>query len=95
MRVKVLYLGLIRHKTGKNGEEYDLEEDSSLANLLNRIAERYGNALKGIMGGEGESRLDPTFIVTINGSVVNPTQGDRLKLRNGDSLALMTLISGG
>lgn len=94
MRVKVIYLGVVRHKVGRKEEEYELAEGSSLKDLLSRIVENHGK-LRGMVSGEGESPIDPTLIATLNGSTVNLVSEGGIKLKGGDVLALMTVISGG
>jgi len=91
MRVKVQYLGLIRSKIGKKEEKIDLKEGASLSDLLNSLTETYGELLKNVLDFKRESVLDPTFIVTVNGVSHKPDA----KLKEGDTVALMTLISGG
>jgi len=93
MRVKILYLGLVRKKVGKNEEEYEIKDGSSLSDLLSKLAKTYSENLKGIFNAEKETRLDPTFIVTVNGAIADPQQG--VNLKDGDTIALMTLIAGG
>lgn len=94
MKIKVVYLGVVRHKVGKKEEEYELAEGSSVRDLLSRIVEVHGE-LKGIINGEGESPVDPTLIATLNNSTINLKSGSKIKLRNGDVLTLMTVIGGG
>jgi len=95
MRVKILYLGLVRNRVGRKEEEYEIKNGSSLSNLLSSIAEAYGEKLKGIFNVEKESRLDPTFIVMVNGVLADPLRGTEIKLKDKDIITLMTLISGG
>ena len=95
MRVKVVYLGLVRSKVGKREEEYEVETGSTLSDLLNGLAETYGESLKSIFGADEENRLDPTFIATVNGRLRDPLRGGDVMLSTGDTVALMTLISGG
>ncbi len=95
MQVKILYLGMVRTKVGKKEEEYEIREGSSLKDLLNTLAKTYGKGLGDFFNVDKESRLDPTFIVTVNGALVNLTGGPDIELRNEDTVALMTLISGG
>ncbi|MEM2112317.1 MAG: MoaD/ThiS family protein [Candidatus Bathyarchaeia archaeon] len=94
MRINVLYLGLIRHTMGKKKEEVEIKDNSTLSDLLNTLRETYSN-LKGIFKLEKESRVDPTFIVTVNGTLVDPLKGKEVKLKDKDTVALMTLIGGG
>jgi len=95
MQVKILYLGLVRNKVGKKEEEYEIKDGSSLSDLLNNLAETYGKSLGGVFNFSKESRLDPTFIVTVNGVLADPIRGTEIRLKNRDTIALMTLISGG
>lgn len=95
MLVKIVYLGLVRSKVGKREEEYQVKEGSRLSDLLNGLAETYDKSLKGLFKGGEENRLDPTFIATVNGRLMDPLRGGDVRLRPGDTVALMTLISGG
>lgn len=94
MRVKVIYLGVARHKVGKGEEEYNLSESASLKDLLAEIAESH-KAIKDLISGVGENPVDPTLLITLNGSAVNLANIGRISLRDGDTLALMTVIGGG
>jgi MoaD family protein len=95
MRVRVLYLGLVRNKVGKKDEEYEIKDGSSLSDLLNNLVQTYGKSLRGIFNADKENRLDPTFIATVNGTLKDPLRGNDVMLNDGDTVALMTLISGG
>ena len=95
MRVKMNYLGVIRSKVGKKAEEYEVAEGSSLSDLLESLALTYGESLRGIFRADEYARLDPGLVTTVNGVLRNPLQEGSVKLREGDRVALMTLISGG
>ncbi|MCW4019932.1 MAG: MoaD/ThiS family protein [Candidatus Bathyarchaeota archaeon] len=95
MRVKVVYLGLLRGKVGKKDEEYTLEDGSSLSDLLNTLVDTYGGSLRSVFKADEDSWLDPTFIATVNGVLRDPIRGNGVLLNDGDTIALMTLISGG
>ena len=95
MRVKVQYLGLIRSKLGKSEEEVDVKEGASLSDLLNKLTKTYGENLKSLFDVDEENILDPSFIVTVNGVLAGQLRGIKTRLKRGDSVALMTLISGG
>jgi len=95
MRVKTVYLGLVRSKIGKTEEQYELAEGSSLADLLERLEEDYGDKIRPLLRTKGESRLDPTLITTVNGVLKNQSEGGNVSLKDGDVVTFMTLISGG
>ncbi|MEM2341151.1 MAG: MoaD/ThiS family protein [Candidatus Bathyarchaeia archaeon] len=94
MRVKVIYLGVVRHKVGRSEEEFELEDNAFLRDLILKIIGEHG-ALKDMVSSLGESPIDPTLIVTLNGLAVNLASGNNIKLKDGDTLALMTVIGGG
>ncbi|MEM2091901.1 MAG: MoaD/ThiS family protein [Candidatus Bathyarchaeia archaeon] len=94
MRVKVIYLGVVRHKAGLNEEEFNLPEGSTVKDLITRVADSH-RALRDLIGGIGESPTDPTLIATLNGSAINLSSSGRVTLKDGDVLALMTVIGGG
>jgi MoaD family protein len=95
MHIKITYLGLLRNKIGKREEQFEIGDGSSLSQLLKNLVETYGKSLDNIFDVERESKLDPTFIVTVNGSLRDAFRGNDVKLKDGDAVALMTLISGG
>lgn len=91
MQVEVQYLGLIRSKTGKKSEKVELKEGALLSELLSKLVEVYGEAIKNLFADERRNVLDPSFIVTVNGKSI-PMDA---KLKEGDTVSLMTVISGG
>lgn len=95
MRVKVQYLGLIRSRLGKREDEVDVKEGTSLSDLLNKLTKTYGESLKSLFDADEKNVLDPSFIVTINGVLIGQLHGMKTRLKRGDRIALMTLISGG
>lgn len=95
MRIKVQYLGLIRSKIGKKGEEVQVREGAPLSDLLDNITKLYGEPLKDLFDIRTENILDPTFIVTVNGVLTDRLSGMNTRLSEGDRVALMTLVSGG
>ncbi|KYH40548.1 MAG: molybdenum cofactor biosynthesis protein D [Candidatus Bathyarchaeota archaeon B63] len=95
MRVKVLYLGLVRAKTGRESEEYELAEGASLHDLLDELSSKYRGGLGDLLRADEKTRLDPTIVATVNGASKDISQARKIKLKEGDTVALMSLISGG
>jgi len=95
MRIKIVYLGLVRNTIGKNEEQYEVLDGSSLADLFEILVKNYGEKLQSVFGERKESRLDPTFITTVNGILKDPLRGNNVILKEGDIVTFMTLISGG
>ncbi|HIE18637.1 TPA: MoaD/ThiS family protein [Candidatus Bathyarchaeota archaeon] len=95
MKIKVLYLGVLRSKIGKNSEEYEIPNESSLSDLLEILSSKYGKSLRDIFKANEKSKLDPSIIATVNGVSRDISQAENVKLEDGDTVALMSLISGG
>ncbi|MEM2272968.1 MAG: MoaD/ThiS family protein [Candidatus Bathyarchaeia archaeon] len=94
MRIRVIYLGVVRQKTGRGEEDYDLVDKSSLKDLLVKVAEKYPS-LRDIIGSLGESLADPTLIAALNGASIKIAESDSIMLKDGDTITLMTVIGGG
>jgi len=89
--VKVKYLGNIRGITGKESEEFDVE---NLDELIQEIGRRYRSKEMDYYLSEKES-TDPSLIITHNGHSVRRVRDYDRKLEDGDEIILMTVISGG
>lgn len=95
MKVKIQYLGFIRNLIKQSEDEFELEEDASLANLLNKIAGIYGKAFKKEVYEPGLRDVKMGFVVTVNGVLMGQLKGVDTRLNNGDNVILMSLMSGG
>jgi len=95
MKVKVQYLGFIKNLIKRSEDEFELEEDASLVELLNQIAGIYGKAFKKEVYEPGLKDVKMGFVVTVNGILMGQLQGVGTQLNNGDNIILMSLMSGG
>ena len=95
MWINILYLGLARDKIGKKTEEYEVKDGTTLADLLCLLSAKYGNIVEGVFDMTKESRLDPSFVVTVNRKTVDLVKDKCLELKEKDTVAFMTLIGGG
>lgn len=87
-RVRVKYLMWLRDKTGVDSEEYVLDKDATLENLITEISKKHPSLkplLSDIFSGENP------IIVLVNGVKGEP---DR-ELSDNDEVALMPPVSGG
>lgn len=95
MRIKVQYLGYIKNMLNKREEEFELESNAHLFDLLNKIAGNYGSAFKKEVYEPGIKEIKTGFSVTINGIFIGRLGGLAAKLNDGDTVLLMSLMSGG
>ncbi len=96
LKVKVEYLGHIKTILGnKKEEEVEIEEDASVADLLLTLSEKHGSAFKkAVYEGKGTD-VKSNFMATVNGYLLNQLNGVETKLKSGDCVILMPVVSGG
>jgi MoaD family protein len=95
LKVKVQYLGFIQNMVNKRAEEFELEEEASLSDLLNKLAGVYGKAFTKEVYEPGLKDVKMGFCVTVNGVLMGQLEGVDTKLGDGDNVILMSLMSGG
>ena len=95
MKVKVHYLGFIRKLINQSEDEFELEEGTSLADLLNQISNMYGKAFQKEVYEPGLKDVKMGFVITVNGVLMGQLHGVDTQLNNGDNIILMSLMSGG
>lgn len=96
MRVKVEYLGHIKNILGsRREEEVEVEDDSSVSDLLMVLCEKHGESFKKAVYEAGGKDIKSNFIATVNGFLLNQLNGVETKLKNGDHVVLMPIVSGG
>ena len=95
MKVKVRYLGYIGNVLRKREDKFELSEDASLSELLNKLAGIYCEAFRREVFEPGLKDVKTGFVVTVNGILMGQLRGVDTKLSEGDNVILMTLMSGG
>ncbi|MEM1540790.1 MAG: MoaD/ThiS family protein [Candidatus Bathyarchaeia archaeon] len=97
MRVRVEYIGHIKEiiRSGRE-EELEISENASLADLLSMLAEKYGEPFRKAVYEPGGSDVKQSFIITVNGYLLSQLGGGiETKLKHGDHVILMSIVSGG
>jgi len=95
MKVKVHYLGYIKNMLEKKDEELDIREGASLSELLGKLAGLYGQPFRKEVFEPGLKDLKIGFVVTVNGTLMGQLNGVQTRLKEGDNIILMSLMSGG
>jgi MoaD family protein len=96
LRVKVEYLGHIKNIIGSGREEeVEIGDEASVADLLVTLSERYGEPFKKAIYQHGSADVKPNYIITVNGYLLNQLDGVKTKLKNGDRVVLLPIVSGG
>lgn len=95
MKVKVHYLGYIKNMLKKKDEELNVRKGSSLSELLEKLAGLYGQPFKKEVFESGLEDVKTGFVVTVNGILMGQLNGVQTRLKEGDNIILMSLMSGG
>jgi len=96
LKVKVEYLGHIKNITqNRREEEVEIANNAAIADLLLLLSKEYGEPFKKAIYEPKAPDLKPNYIVTVNGYLLNQLNGVQTKLRNGDHVALLPIVSGG
>jgi molybdopterin converting factor small subunit len=95
MRVKVEYLGTVKAKLNKNGEEIEVPKQTTLWSLLNTISNKYGDWFRNEVFELKDKKIKEGLIVTINGIAAGQTGGLNTILRTEDVVAILPLFAGG
>jgi len=96
LKVTVDYLGSIKQTLGlKQAEQVELKGDASVCDLLSLLAEKYGEPFKKAVYEPKGLDLKPHHILSVNGLLLNQLNGIETKLKDGDHLILMPVVTGG
>lgn len=96
LRVTVDYLGHVKRLIGVDqGEEVQLMENAEVRDLLLYLAEKHGEAFKKAIYDVSGGDLKANFIMTVNGLLLNQLEGVKTRLRDGDHVVVMPIVSGG
>jgi len=95
MKIKVHYIGLVKSFTKTSQEEFDLKEDVTLSDLLDKIATEYGEPLTVEVYDSTKKEMKPNFVAMVNGILMDQLKGAKTPLKDGDSIILMSLMTGG
>jgi MoaD family protein len=76
-------------------QEIEIENNSSVADLLLVLSKKYGTPFKKAIYESGGNDIKPHFMATVNGFLLNQLKGVETKLNNGDRIVLMPVVSGG
>ncbi|MFA5364853.1 MAG: MoaD/ThiS family protein [Candidatus Bathyarchaeia archaeon] len=95
MNIKVQYFGYIKNMLNKKEDNITLNEGAPLSELLDNLAKINGPAFRREVYKHGLTDVKTGFSVTVNGVFIGQLGGVNTKLKDGDSVVLMSLMSGG
>lgn len=95
MKVKVEFLGHVRNLIGNDKEEIEIREGASITDLLMMLSEKYGESFRKAVYEKSSADVKSNYIITVNGYLLNQLQGIETKLKHGDHIILLPIVSGG
>jgi MoaD family protein len=96
LKVKVEYIGHIKSMTGNIREqELETRADSTIADLLGILSKQHGEPFRKAVYEPKGTDVKPNYIVTVNGYLLNQLKGLETKLKNGDHVVILPIVSGG
>jgi len=96
LKVTIDYLGSIRQTLAvKQAEQIELKDDSSVFDLLSLLAEKHGEPFKKAVYEPKGLDLKPYHVLSVNGLLLNQLNGIETKLKDGDRVILMPVVTGG
>ena len=95
MKIKVHYLSLVKSFTKTSQDEFDLKEAAPLSELLGNVAEKYGKVFSQEVYDPERKEIKSTFVVLVNGVLIDQLQGINTQLKDGDNIIIMSLVTGG
>jgi MoaD family protein len=96
LKVTVEYLGYIKQTLGiTQAESIELKPEASTRDLLVLLAEKHGETFKKAIYDPKDASLKPYHIIAVNGLMINLLNDLDTKLKDGDRVAVMPVVTGG
>jgi MoaD family protein len=93
MKLRVKYTAQLRSILQCSGDEIDLPAASSLAELLQQVAERHPAGRLHLLNDAGQAQA--SLLVVVNDGAVSARDAASVQLREGDTVLLLPPIAGG
>jgi molybdopterin synthase sulfur carrier subunit len=86
---------LVKSYTHRSQDELQLEENAPLSQLLDKLAADFGKSFNPEVYEPAKKEVKPAFVVMVNGVLMAQLNGVETRLKNGDEVILMPLMTGG
>lgn len=94
MKIIVNYHTILREITRKHRDEIDVDESSTIEDILNLLSKNYGKKFKRYML-SGIKHKGLPLIFLLNGENIEKLNGFETKLHDRDNLAIIPPVAGG
>jgi len=96
LKIMVEYLGYIKQTLGvEQGEHIELKDGALVCDMLTTLAEKHGEPFQKAVYKPKAVDLKPHYILSVNGLLLNQLNGIETKLKDGDRVVFMPVVTGG
>jgi len=95
MKVKARYFAAIREIVGKNEEDLDVPDQTTVRDFLSILSEKYGEPLRDHVFSEDTGELSPHLNFLIDGKNIAMINGAQTVLYEGCAFAIIPPVGGG
>ncbi|MEM2930955.1 MAG: MoaD/ThiS family protein [Thermoproteota archaeon] len=89
MKIRVELVGQFRDVVGSNETLVEVEEGSTVYNLIKKMADKYGRRFKERVFATGTEMLSEDFTIVLNGRVVPVGEAQLIVLNEASRVVLM------
>jgi molybdopterin converting factor small subunit len=95
MVVTVQYLTAFDEITRKSGEKVELQEKSSVRDLINKLVDLYGTRFREIIFPQAPDKVGALISIMVKGTDVRLLSELNTRLNDGDSVMMAIIVMGG
>jgi len=95
MKIKVRYFTTLRELARTMEEEIEMENGTTLIDLLEKIVLKYGETVFNYLYDKKSGAIDPSIQFLVNGVSIRNLQGIRTELKDRNIVAIVPPIGGG
>jgi len=94
-KVRVQYLGLVKTYTKAGQDDLALQKEAPLSQLLEKLAAKFGKPFDPEVYEPSKKEIKLMFTVMVNGIIIGQLNDVDTKLKDGDTIIIMPLMTGG
>lgn len=96
LEVKVEYIGHVKIMVrDRREEQVEIKDDATITDLLAHLSKHYGEPFRRAIYEPNGTDVKPNYIITVNGYLLNQLKGLETKLKSGDRVTILPIVSGG